>query len=72
MQLEFVLTAAIWPSKYKIKVSSAKTVAYFLMWRNIMTSDYNCRSVCGYYDAEAEFRNSGNHTFRKYIVLFVI
>ena len=31
-----------------------------------MMSEYFCRNLCGYYDADAEFRNSGNYTFRKY------
>ena len=66
MQLEYVLTVVTSLSKYKIKVSFAKTVAHFLMWRKIMMSEYSCRSVCRYYDAEAEFRNSGNGIFRKY------
>ncbi|MDH5698132.1 MAG: hypothetical protein OEY54_06355 [Nitrosopumilus sp.] len=32
-------------------------------------SEHSCRSVCGYYDANAEFRNSGNSTFRKYCAI---
>jgi len=31
-----------------------------------MPSDNTCRSICGYYDADAEFRNSGNSSFRKH------
>lgn len=34
-----------------------------------MMSEHYCRSVCGYYDAEAEFRNSGNNTFKKYCTI---
>ena len=70
MQLEYALTVAIWPSKYKIMASFAKTVALFLMWRKTMMSEHSCRSVCGYYDANAEFRNSKNpfktDSFSKY------
>ncbi|WP_185736613.1 hypothetical protein [Candidatus Nitrosopumilus sp. SW] len=29
-------------------------------------SKNSCRSICGYYDAKAEFRNSQNNMFRKY------
>ena len=32
-------------------------------------SEHSCRSVCGYYDANAKFRNSGNNTFRKYCII---
>lgn len=46
--------------------SFAKIVVLFLMWRKIMMSEHSCRNVCGYYDANAEFRNSENSTFRKY------
>ena len=29
-------------------------------------SENSCRSICGYYDSKAEFRNSQNEMFRKY------
>ena len=45
------------------------TVTRFLMWRKNIMSEYSCRSVCGYYDADAKFRNSGNATFRKYCAI---
>ena len=32
-------------------------------------SEYSCRHICRYYDADAEFRNSGNNTFRKHCTL---
>jgi len=34
-----------------------------------MMSGHSCRSICGYYDANAEFRNSRNNTFRKYCIV---
>ena len=46
-----------------------KTVVHFLMWREEMSSEHCCRSVCGYYDANANFRNSENNTFRKYCTI---
>ncbi|AFS82232.1 hypothetical protein NSED_02110 [Candidatus Nitrosopumilus sediminis] len=46
--------------------SFARIAVHSLIWRKIMMSEHSCRSVCGYYDANAEFRNSGNNTFKKY------
>jgi hypothetical protein len=31
-----------------------------------MMSEYSCRGVCGYYDVNATYRNSGNNILRKY------
>jgi len=31
--------------------------------------EHSCRSVCGYYDANATFRNSGNSIFKKYCTI---
>lgn len=31
-----------------------------------MMSEYSCRSVCRYYDANAAYRNSGNSILKKY------
>jgi hypothetical protein len=35
----------------------------------MMSNQNTCRSICGYYDADAEFRNSGNNTFRKFCAI---
>ncbi len=34
-----------------------------------MMSEYYCRSICGYYDPDAEYRNSGSSIFRKHCTI---
>jgi len=54
---------------FKIVGCFVNIVDHFLMWRKNMMSEHSCRSVCGYYDANAKFRNSGNNIFKKYCIV---
>ena len=54
---------------FKTTMYFASIADHFLMWGWNFMSEHSCRSVCGYYDANAKFRNSGNNTFRKYCII---